>query len=235
MKRTYYTSIYWALHRLAQSQTSNKWTGCLWGKSRKWCIFNKENTLYCFITGFYSIFPFIILVVEMKNNETFVGFVVCLPLSQGGASQSSINKGESKVLQYFGKCYFFCSYITRSNQYPLCLGSIVVVNALTCCTLCKKFRSEFKNFDDLASSGWPTIVDSDAVFEATETNPMSSTGSVSGEFDILQSSIVCHFYDLVILSSRIVLHVTKSLQNLNWLVGWLAGWCILWHSLLLFF
>ena len=60
----------------------------------------------------------------------------------------------------------------------------------------KKFRSGCKNLDDQARSGRPKTVDSEAVFQAIEANPKSSTRKVSGELGISQSSVVRRLHDL---------------------------------------
>ena len=41
----------------------------------------------------------------------------------------------------------------------------------------------------------PETVDSEAVFQTTEKNPVSSKQRVSGEFVITQSSVIGHFHD----------------------------------------
>ena len=53
-------------------------------------------------------------------------------------------------------------------------------------------------------------MDSKAVFQAKEVNPVSSTWRVSGEFGISHSSVVHHLHDLgkSIWSCQILLHVT---------------------------
>ena len=48
----------------------------------------------------------------------------------------------------------------------------------------KKFRLGCKNLNDLARSGRSKCIDSKAVFQVIKTNPMNSTGRVSGELGI---------------------------------------------------
>ena len=54
----------------------------------------------------------------------------------------------------------------------------------------------------------PQIVDSKAMLQALEANLVSNTKRVSGEFGILQSSVVCHVHDFTknIWSWQIVSH-----------------------------
>ena len=62
-------------------------------------------------------------------------------------------------------------------------------------------------------------MDSKAVLQAMEANPLSSIWRVSGELSLSQSSVVYHLHDLgkSIQSCQIVPHVTKILQNF-WLI-----------------
>ena len=62
-------------------------------------------------------------------------------------------------------------------------------------------------------------VDSLAIFQAIETNPVSSALRVSGELGISQSSGVCypHNFGKSIQSCQVVLYITKILQNF-WLI-----------------
>ena len=53
-----------------------------------------------------------------------------------------------------------------------------------------------KNHDTLPRSGRLKTVDSEAVLQAIEANPICSTQSVPGEYAVLQISVVCNFYDL---------------------------------------
>ena len=48
----------------------------------------------------------------------------------------------------------------------------------------KKFCSDCKKLDNKARSDRPKTVDSEAVLQAIETNPVCNTWSVSGEFSI---------------------------------------------------
>ena len=82
--------------------------------------------------------------------------------------------------------------------------------------LYKKFHPGYLNFDDQARLGKPKIIDCKAMLSAVEVNPVISTQRVSGEFGILQSSVVHHFHDYS-KSCPIVPHVTKILQNF-WLI-----------------
>ena len=82
--------------------------------------------------------------------------------------------------------------------------------------LFKKFRSNLKD-DDQALSVWSKTVDNEAVLQIIEENLVSSIQGVSCEFDISQSSVVCHLNDLnkSIRFNWFVLCVTKILLNLN--------------------
>ena len=60
----------------------------------------------------------------------------------------------------------------------------------------KKFCLGYKNLDNQAKLGRSKIVDSKAKLQATEANSVSSTWRVSGELDLLQSSVVHHLHDL---------------------------------------
>ena len=81
----------------------------------------------------------------------------------------------------------------------------------------KKFCTGGKNLDDQAKSDRPKIVDSEAILQTIEANPVSSTRRVSGELSLSQSSVVFHIHDLskYIKSCRIMFHITKILQNFH--------------------
>ena len=79
----------------------------------------------------------------------------------------------------------------------------------------KKFGPGCKYFDDQARSGKSNIMDSVAVLQTTEANPVSCASRVSGEPGILQSSVVRLLYNLDkgIRNFGIVPHATKILQK----------------------
>ena len=79
----------------------------------------------------------------------------------------------------------------------------------------KKFHPVYKNLNDQARSGKPKTVDSEALLQTMEANPVGNTRRVSGEFSISLSSVVHHLHNLSksISSSRIVFHFRKILQN----------------------
>ena len=58
------------------------------------------------------------------------------------------------------------------------------------------FRSGYKNLDNQTMSGRPERVNSEAVFQAIETNPVSNTVRVSDEVGISKFSVVCNRHDL---------------------------------------
>ena len=66
--------------------------------------------------------------------------------------------------------------------------------------LCRRWRrswsDSWRNFAQVSKSGRPKTVDSDAVLQSIEANPMSSTGRVSGEIGISLSREVRHLHDL---------------------------------------
>ena len=71
-----------------------------------------------------------------------------------------------------------------------------------------------KNLDQ-ARSDRPKTVDFELVLQAIESNPESNPQIVPCNLGISQSNVVHHFHNLnkSILSSQIVLHITKLLQN----------------------
>ena len=69
-----------------------------------------------------------------------------------------------------------------------------IVDHSTLTKYVKKFHSNNKNLDDLTRSGWPKTMDSKAMIQAIEANPVSSTWRVSSEFSISQTSVVHYFY-----------------------------------------
>ena len=75
--------------------------------------------------------------------------------------------------------------------------------------------SIYNNFDDQARLRRLKTEDSEAVFQAIETNSVSSTRGVSDELGISQFRVVCHLYNHGnnIRNSRFVPQVTKILQN----------------------
>ena len=75
-------------------------------------------------------------------------------------------------------------------------------------------RWDCKNHDGLARSGRFKSLDFEAVLQAIEENPMSSTWRVSGELGISVIHQVFKF-DKSICMFRIVSHVTKILQNFS--------------------
>ena len=79
----------------------------------------------------------------------------------------------------------------------------------------KKIPPSYEGFDDQAKSGRPETVDSESI----EANPASFPRKVSGELDILQSSVDHHLHDYGKHNKNypLVPHVTKILQNF-----WLA-------------
>ena len=83
----------------------------------------------------------------------------------------------------------------------------------------KKFRSGCNNIDDQEKLGRPKIVNSETVFQAIDANPVCSTWKVSGNRCTSQrpqekySELRPCDLRKSIQSCRIVLHVTKILQN----------------------
>ena len=59
----------------------------------------------------------------------------------------------------------------------------------------KKFCSGCKNLNNLARSGKPKSMDSNAMLQVIAANPQSSTQRVSGEFNISQFIVVHFFHD----------------------------------------
>ena len=50
--------------------------------------------------------------------------------------------------------------------------------------------------DDSVNSSWSKTVDSKAMLQTIDANPMSSIRRVSGEFGISQSNVVHHLHEL---------------------------------------
>ena len=82
-------------------------------------------------------------------------------------------------------------------------------------TVFERLLLRLQNLNNQARSGRSKTLDSKAILQAIEANPMNSTQRVSGELSISQPSIVHHLYHLSknICSCGIGLHVTKILQN----------------------
>ena len=82
--------------------------------------------------------------------------------------------------------------------------------------LFKKFCLGCKNLDNKATE-MPYTMDSKAILQAIEANPVSSTQRVSGKLRISQSSVVHHLHDLSksIWSCWIMLHISKILQTFD--------------------
>ena len=80
--------------------------------------------------------------------------------------------------------------------------------------LFKKFHSSHWNLDEKARSGWPQSMGSQAVLQAIVVKLASNTWRISGELNISQSSVVCHFnnYSKRIWSCWIMTNITEILQ-----------------------
>ena len=70
------------------------------------------------------------------------------------------------------------------------------VNHNTVTRSLKKFRSGYRNLDDKARLDKPKTMDSEAVLQVIEPNPVSSTRRVSGELCISLFSVVHYIHDL---------------------------------------
>ena len=77
-----------------------------------------------------------------------------------------------------------------------CLKGKVAVDLTTVTRWLKKFHCVCKNLDNQIRSSRPKTVGSEMMLQAIEANLWSSTQRVSGEPDISQISVVCHFHDL---------------------------------------
>ena len=76
------------------------------------------------------------------------------------------------------------------------------VNPITVTKLFKKMQSGSKNLDNQARSGRPKTVNSEAVLQTIEANPVCLTLRESGELYISQYRVVGHFYYLSAKSIR---------------------------------
>ena len=79
----------------------------------------------------------------------------------------------------------------ESTKNIFCVKSEGAVDHSTVTWGFRKFCSGYKNFNNQTRSSRPKIVDSETVFQAIETNPLSSTQRVLGELGI-KSSVVGH-------------------------------------------
>ena len=85
---------------------------------------------------------------------------------------------------------------TEATKHIRCTKGEGEVDHTTVTRWLKKCRSSCLNLDDQARWGKLKIEDSEAMFEAIETNLVSSTRRVSGELGISQSVVVSHIHDL---------------------------------------
>ena len=88
-------------------------------------------------------------------------------------------------------------------------GTVGYSKAIRCFN---QFRSSSKNRKDQTCWGRPKTMDSKAMLQARETNPVSSTLRVSGALGISQSSVVCSQHDLS-KSIRILKNFAKTFDS----------------------
>ena len=86
------------------------------------------------------------------------------------------------------------------------------VDPSTFTKLLKKLCSSYKNLDDQTSSGRPKTMESPTMLKTVGGNLVDNSWRLSGELDILQSSVVCQLHNLH-KSYRFLLHIRKILQN----------------------
>ena len=91
---------------------------------------------------------------------------------------------------------------TKTSRNICCAESQGAVNHCKVSRQLKKFRSGCKNFDDQATSGRTKNINSQAVPQAIETKPTSSSGKISGDVSILQFRVVRHLPALSDNASR---------------------------------
>ena len=115
-------------------------------------------------------------------------------------------------------------WVMEVTQNTFCAKDEGMVDPRTVTRRLKKLCSGCRYQDNQAKSGRYNTMDSEAMFQANEANPVyRNYRSVSGEFGISKSKLVCYFLNLDkrISCCQSLFHVTKMLQNL-----WLTPKCL---------
>ena len=155
----------------------------------------------------------------MVGSIVVVGVLACALLCSMRDLKASQMNVQHRIIWRLTLYEFELSHnVAETSKNIFCTISKGAIDYCTETKSFKKFCLGCKNLKDLTRSGRCKTVDSKAVLQATETNPLSNTMRVSGELSISQFSVVqCELSNYTSSCQNIARYFTHSNKSQ---VGW---------------